>query len=149
MSRRARGFTLIEVLIVIVIGGILTTIAIRELGPTSSRVSARQARNVFSGMAARARAQAIESGQRTILLVDSEGDSVTVMAGGNVAETVRFRASMGIDIQASEAEIRICMGPRGFADTSCNSFNSTMEVAFVQGAQSRTLEILPLGQIRW
>lgn len=149
MNRRSRGFTLIEVLIVIVVGGILTAIAIKELGPASSRTSAQQARNVFGGIAARARAHAIERGQMTILVVDAQADSVSIVAGGNVLETVHFRAAMGIDIQAPTAETRICMSPRGFADTSCNSFTSTIEIAFVQGAQTRTLEILPLGQIRW
>jgi prepilin-type N-terminal cleavage/methylation domain-containing protein len=149
MNRRARGFTLIEVLIVIVIGGILTSIAIKELGPASSRTSAQQARNVFNGIASRARAHAIERGQTAILVVDAHADSVSIVAGGDVLETVHFRASMGIDIQAEAAVTQICMTPRGFADPSCNSFNTTIRVAFVQGAQSREVEILPLGQIRW
>lgn len=149
MNRRSRGFTVIEILVAIIIGSILTTIVIREVRPTAGQVSARQARNVFNGMAARARAQAIEAGERRILLVDTSGDSVSILAGGNVVETVRFRGELGIDIQASAPEIRLCMGPRGFADPSCNSFSSAVKVAFVRGGQSQTLEILPLGQIRW
>ena len=56
---------------------------------------------------------------------------------------------MGVDLQATTTTVRICMGPRGYANTSCNSFSSPVKMGFVQGAQSETIEILPLGQIRW
>jgi len=149
MNRRARGFTLIELLIVIVIGGILAAIVIKEVGPASSRASAHQARNVFVGMAARARAHAIERGQMTHLVVDAQADSVSIVAGGDVLETVHFRGSMGIDIRAPSAETRVCMTPRGFAEPSCNSFSSAIKMEFVRGTKSRAIEILPLGQLRW
>jgi prepilin-type N-terminal cleavage/methylation domain-containing protein len=149
MNHRARGFTLIEVLIVMVVGGILAGIVIKEIGPASSRTSAQQARNVFVGMAARARAHAIERGQMTQLVVDAQADSVSIVAGDDVLETVHFRAAMGIDIQAADATTRICMSPRGFAEPSCNSFSTTIKMEFVRGTRSRAVEILPLGQIRW
>ncbi len=149
MNRRSRGFTLIEVLIAIMIGMILTSIAVRGFGDTSSRMATRQARNVFNGMAARARAHAIESGSRTILIADAQGDSVVLFVGGTVIENIRFSGEMGVDIQSSSTVTRICMSPRGFADPDCNSFSSAITIAFVQGAQTETIEILPLGQIRW
>jgi prepilin-type N-terminal cleavage/methylation domain-containing protein len=149
MNRRARGFTLIEVLIVIVVGGILAGIAIKEVGPASGRASVQQARNVFNGMAARARAHAIERGQMTLLVVDAQADSVSIVAGGDVLETVHFRGGMGIDIRAPAAETRICMTPRGFAEPSCNSFSTAIKMEFVRGTRSSAIEILPLGQMRW
>ena len=149
MNRRARGFTLIEVLIVLVISTILMSMAVKAFGATSSNLAARQARNVFNGMAARARAQAIESGFTTMLVANIPGDSVWIFANGRVVENVRFGEEMGVDIQASAVTVRICMSPRGYANTNCNSFNSAVKMAFVQGAESETIEILPLGQIRW
>jgi prepilin-type N-terminal cleavage/methylation domain-containing protein len=149
MKRRNRGFTLIEVLVVIVIGSILMSMAVTGFGNTSSRMAARQARNVFNGMAARARAHAIESGWNTLLYANIAGDSAWIWANGRIVENVRFDAEMGIDLQAATPSIRICMGPRGYANTNCNSFSSPLKMAFVQGAQSETIEILPLGQIRW
>jgi len=149
MNRRAKGFTLIEVLIVLVISTILMSMAVKAFGATSSDLATRQARNVFNGMAARARAQAIESGFTTMLVANIPGDSVWIFANGRVVENVRFSEEMGVDIQASATTVRICMSPRGYANTNCNSFKSAVKMAFVQGAESETIEILPLGQIRW
>lgn len=150
MRSRNRGFTLIEVLIAIVIAAILTSMAVKGFGATSTALAARQARNVFNGMAARARAQAIESGFTTVLITSAAGDSVMILGqGGNIVENVRFAEEMNVDIRAPSATFRICMSPRGYADTDCNSFSSAFEVSFVAGTNSETIEILPLGQIRW
>jgi len=149
MNRRSRGFTLIEILVVIVIGGILMSMAVKGFGTTSSSLAVRQARNVYTGMAARARAHAIESGWNTLLVANIPGDSVWIWANGRIVENVRFAEEMGVDLRATSATVRICMSPRGYANTNCNSFSSTVKMAFVQGAQSETIEILPLGQIRW
>jgi len=149
MRRGRRGFTIIELVIVIAIGGILTAVAIKGFGVTSSLTAAKQARNVFNGMAARARAQAIESGQRTLLIADARGDSVMILAGGRIVENVRFAEEMDVDIQARDHLTFLCMSPRGYAEQACTSFNTTVKVSFVRGKQTRSLEILPLGQIRW
>ena len=150
MNRRSRGFSLIELIIAIMIGAILTSMAVKGFGSTSTSLAVSQARNVFNGMAARARAQAIESGTRTILIASITGDSVMILGqGGQIVENVRFAEELSVDIQASATTIRLCMSPRGYADTNCNSFSSTITVTFVAGSSSESLEILPLGQIRW
>jgi prepilin-type N-terminal cleavage/methylation domain-containing protein len=149
MNRRTRGFTLIEVLVVVVLGSILIQLAIKGFGLTSSQISVREARNVFNGMAARARAQAIESGLATVLIAYADGDSVVIVANGRTMENVLFGGDLGVDIQTSENITRICMNTRGYASPDCNSFDSVIKMAFVQGSKSATLEILPLGQIRW
>lgn len=149
MSRRTQGFTFIEVLVVLVIGSILMSMAVQAFGSASNNMAARQARNVFNGMVARARAQAIESGWTTVLVASIPGDSAWVFANGKVVENIRFGEEMGVDIRATATTVRLCMSPRGYANTSCNSFSSPMKMAFVQGGQSETIEILPLGQIRW
>lgn len=149
MPNRQSGFTIIELVVVITIGAVLTTFAVKGFGVTSNHAATRQARNVFNGMAARARAQAIETGMTTLLIADARGDSVLIFAGGRVVENVRFGEEMKVDIQASADVTRLCMNPRGYADQDCNSFDRTVEMTFARGEQSRSLEILPLGQIRW
>jgi hypothetical protein len=100
-------------------------------------------------MVARTRAQAIESGIPTILLADAQGDSVMILANGGFVETVNFGEEFGVDIQTTARITRICMNPRGFANTDCNSFSSAIKMSFVRGPKGKSIEILPLGQIRW
>lgn len=140
---------MIELLMAMVVGAILTSMAIRGFGLASSQVSAEQALNVYVGMVARARAQAIETGNTTMVITNAEGDSVMIFANGQLRENVRFGEEMGIDIQTSSNITQLCMSPRGYADTDCTSFSSAIEMSFVQGSKSTTIEILPLGQLRW
>ncbi|MBT8397970.1 MAG: prepilin-type N-terminal cleavage/methylation domain-containing protein [Gemmatimonadetes bacterium] len=149
MKRQNRGFTVIELMIVVVLGTIMTSMAIKGFGMVSNQASAREARNVFQGMVARTRAQAIESGLPSILIADAQGDSVMIIGTNGIMENVRFGEEMGVDIQTTERLTRICMNPRGFANTDCNSFTSAIKMSFVRGPKSKSIEILPLGQIRW
>jgi hypothetical protein len=84
-----------------------------------------------------------------MLVANIPGDSVWIFSNGRVVENVRFAEEMGIDLQATAVTVRVCMSPRGYANTNCNSFSSPVKMAFVQGAESETVEILPLGQVRW
>ncbi len=149
MNRRAYGFTLIEVLIVVVVGTILTSMAVKGFGTVLGQTSTRQARNVFVGLVARARAQAIESGQTMAVVTSATGDSVSIVAQGTVLETVRFGTEMDVDIQAASDVTQLCMNAKGYADTGCNSFSSAVTMAFVQGTEADSVEILPMGQVRW
>lgn len=149
MKRQRKGFTIIELITVIMIGAALTSFAIKGFGVTAQSAATRQARNVFNGMAARARAQAVESGWNTVLIADARGDSVMIMANGRIVENVRFAEEMDVDIQGTQDVTRLCLNPRGYANPSCTSFSSPVKVSFVAGEQTRTVEILPLGQLRW
>ena len=153
MKRRTRGFTLIEVLITILIGAILTSIAVKGFGLTSSEMSVRQAKNVFTGMVARARAMAIERGTLTMFYVDTNADSISISyylgesPWWDLEETVHFGDEMGIDIQSAYGTIYRYMTPRGYANTYYGH-TGTIDVTFVQGDQSETIQFLPLGQVR-
>lgn len=149
MNRRHRGFTIIELMVVMVLGAALMSVAIKAFGATANHTSARQARNVFNGMASRARAHAIETGRTTVLIADARGDSVLILSNGQIVENVRFGEEMDVNIEAEDAVTLLCMNPRGYADQDCSSFDRTVKLSFVQGNESMSLEILPLGQIRW
>jgi prepilin-type N-terminal cleavage/methylation domain-containing protein len=147
--RNRRGFTVIELMVVIVLGVIMVNMTLKGYGMVTNRMAAGEARSVFQGMVARARAQAIESGFTTVLLANTKGDSVMLLANGRIQETVRFMDQMGVDIEADEEVVRICMTPRGFANPDCGSFESAIKMAFVRGPRNEVIEIHPMGQILW
>jgi hypothetical protein len=140
---------MLEMMVVVLLAAIIAQMTYKGFGMVWSQVSAREARTVFHGLVSRTRAQAIESGMRTVLLADAAGDSVMILANGRIVENVRFMEEMGVDIRGPERVTRICMTPRGFANPLCNSFDSTIRMTFVRGLRSDTVQISPMGQLRW
>ncbi len=146
MNRSHTGFTIIELAIVILVGSILTSIVYSGFSSALGGFSVRGARDTFAAMHARTRAQAIESGKNLALYISASGDSVVISDGSTTYENVDFMGEFNINIIAG-ANLIICMNPRGYADTDCNSFDTTVTVGFVQGADTSALQILPLGQL--
>lgn len=137
---------MIELLIAIVIGLVLTGMAYRGFSDYLGRAAAQSARNSFASLHARTRANAIEMGTTVQLNVDREADSVWVQRGSTIVEAVPFGSDLGVDIQGS-GTVRLCMNPRGFAETSCNSFTGTETLVFAAGADTAGVELRTLGQI--
>jgi prepilin-type N-terminal cleavage/methylation domain-containing protein len=145
-----KGFTIVELLVVVILAALLLSTTVRGLGGALSDRSVRSARNSFEGIHARARAHAIERGSTVHLRVAEAGDSVWIEDGSEILEYVNFREVFGVDLVAYRAsEIRLCMTARGFADTSCNSFTEWDAVLFYQGNQVNWTLILPLGQLAY
>ena len=136
---------MIEMVVAIMVGAILLGIAITSFSGVQERMATGQAVRAFQGLHARARAQAIETGSLTRLWVDVAGDSVTLRRAGTVLETVRFRDELKVDLRGSS--FILCMGPRGYAVTDCNTFNSPVTLGFQSGTEGQTVELLPLGQL--
>ena len=149
MKNRPRGFAPTEVLTALLFlsAAMGFGVSAYEGGPGDRSV--RHARNVFNGMVARARAEAIESGHTAVLMANIAGDSVLLVSRGQILESVGFSEELGVELRASTPQLRLCIGPRGIANRDCNSFDTTVEVAFADGAASEVIEILPMGQIRW
>lgn len=147
MSRQRLGFSMIELVVAILIGSILTSIALSSYSNARGRFAVTGARNTFAALHARARAQAIEQGENVRIWIDASGDSIVLTTeGGTRLENIRFGDELAVDIRAS-GNYRLCMNPRGFADESCNNFSSAVTVGFWQGTDSATVKILPLGQL--
>lgn len=149
MRHPRNGFTMIEVVIVLTVGTILTGIAMNAFGGVEGRVAVGQARSTFASLHARARAQAIETGEMTRLFVDTAKDSVWIVRDGEQLETVRFAENFGVDIQASATRIRLCLNPRGFAETSCNSFSTSQTIKFAARSDTASVLMRALGQITY
>lgn len=143
-----RGFTIIELIIAVLVGAILASITIATLGSVQSRTAVRQSRNAFAALHARARAQAIEFGTTTILEVDVGGDSAWISRNDTILERIHFAQEFEVDVQSATTRYTLCMSPRGYADTDCTSFTGLAAMTFVQGADSMSATMLPLGQLQ-
>jgi len=147
MIRKA-GFTLIEVVIVLFIGGILASLALPMLGGAGGRMAIRGARDDFSGMLATARALAIESGMTVQLHWGAAGDSAWITRNDSILRTINFGERYDVDLSSSgSSPWTLCFSPRGYGNTGCNSFSSGPSVSFSRGADSTSVTVLPLGQL--
>lgn len=145
MSRR--GFTLIEVVLVVMVGAILTTIGMNAFGNVARSMRVSAARNAFVTYHARARASAIEFGANSQLFVDTGADTLAVTQNGRVRASLDFMREFNTDVQGSSSTYTLCMNPRGYAEADCNSFNSTVTLVFTSGGDTASVQIRPLGQL--
>lgn len=148
MKRGPPGFTVVELVFAILIGGILTSIAIATFNGAYGGYVVRGARDSFVAMHARARAQAIELGENVILDIHSAGDSVSIRTeGGDLLESLRFDEQRQVELLPAGTSLQLCLSPRGYADESCTSFTSPKRLEFWHNADSVGVGILPLGQL--
>ena len=162
MKSRTRGFTLIELVIVILIGSILTGIALNSFQNVQSRFAVQSAKRVYMSWHQRARSRAIEMGETVVLLVYTQGDSAaTLTRDGNTwsyGDVQRFDEELGVSLETQgNYSFFTCMTPRGYADTSCGSwgatygltatFSDTIRLRFRQSADTASVLILPMGQV--
>ncbi len=133
---------------VLMVGSILTSIAIQSFNGVSGRFAAKGARQTLLSMHARARAQAVEFGRTVQLNMDPGGDSVWLSQGARILDVVDFGEEFNVDLRTStDGYLSVCMNPRGFADTGCSNFNSPVTVTFVLATDTVSVRILTLGQM--
>lgn len=150
MHRTRTGFTIIELIIAIVIGSILTTIALSQLSGAQTRIAVRGAQTTYAAIHYRARVHGIEKGRNVMLHVDVAGDSVWIEDDGDTLEMIRFgddNLDMRISSPSSLTGYTLCFSPRGYTDTGCNTSNSLIRMHFAQGAEVTSLWVMPLGQL--
>ena len=148
MDTRRSGFSIIELVVVIMVGSVLTSIAITSFNGVSGRFATKGARQTFMSMHARARAHAVEYGEIVQLNLDPDDDSVWLSRAGEVLETLDFGDEFNVDIRTStNADVSVCMNARGFADIGCNNFDSPVTVSFLLASDTASVRVLTLGQV--
>ncbi len=148
MNDRRSGFSVIELVVVLMVGSILTSIALTSFNGVSGRFAVKGARQTFMSMHARARAQAVEYGSTVRLNLDAHGDSAWLSRGSEILEVLDFGEEFNVDVRTStDSDLRVCMNPRGFADTGCNNFNSAVTITFVLNSDAASVRLLTLGQM--
>ncbi len=150
------GFTLIELVIVILIGAALMTIAIPSFTRLTTGQNARNARDAMVWMSARARSRAIERGQVTLLEIDPPSERVWIVRrntgtalASDTLEKVNFSSEQTVTISTTaNTQITVCYNPRGYAfSCSGNSPGANVDVTFTHIDRNAVARVKPLGQI--
>lgn len=149
--RNRGGFTLLEVLFVLVIGAIVAGYGIPRIGNAFDSRAVVDGRDTIIWFAARARATALQSGTVTRLEIDPSTDEIRVqMHDADSTEVVSrdLAAELGIDVTtASTASIIVCYSPRGWAlSTSCSS-GVPATVSVQRREQQASVHVRALGQV--
>lgn len=149
MGNGRKGFTIVELMVVVVIAILVTSITVRSIGAAQAAYSTRAARDVFVSLVSQARSQAIESGMATAVIAHAAGDSALILNAGGDNTIVNFDREFGVDLRMSTANIVICISPRGYASSACTNFTSVQTVAFQNNAEVDSLRLYPYGQMRY
>jgi prepilin-type N-terminal cleavage/methylation domain-containing protein len=161
MKRSTNGFTMIELVFVILIGSILTGIALSSFQNVQARFAVRGAKEVYMTWHQRARAKAIETGETVIMVVWVSGDSTALMSqvdGSFQFSDVQRFDELGVQLRTQgNFSFIMCMTPRGYADRNCGqlgslygyqqTFGDTIRLQFWLNADSASVLILPMGQL--
>lgn len=144
--RSRRGFTLIEMLIVLVVGSMVLGVASREFVHVADQRAVSNVRDEAIRVAYEARSEALRSGRVIYMHVVPDSNVMRVQTGtGEVLrelDSSDFRADM-VGNRAS-----VCYTGRGYALPGCTTVKSNQAVGFTRGGDSTAVTILPLGQVR-
>jgi prepilin-type N-terminal cleavage/methylation domain-containing protein len=159
MRRPRRGFTLLEMIVVIAIGGILASIAILAFSTVHGRLAARSAQSNFLSMHAQARAFAVERGVPVRFVMDAGEDElrVEIVQGGDTEILnqldLQSEFAVGLTLRAGSTTTPavVCFTPRGIAEPGCGTVTQLTTVRLQRGTRAdgiREVELLPFGQAR-
>lgn len=143
--RNDAGFTAIELIVVLMLMAILTSLAVPAMGSYTTRHKTRRALDRLTGDIAMARMLAVRSGNRAVVQVNAP-DSYLIWVEGTPTDTVR-RVSLtgdypGVALQAPTADGRLVFNSRGLLLTP-----GTGVLTARLGGATDTLRITAAGRI--
>jgi len=143
-STNAHGFTIIELMIVVVLSGLLVVFAIPRMANSLRRTDVDGARTKTVALFNRARAVAIETNRHTALELNGTSALVTIQVPGGGRDTLAFEdfSSYGVALATSQGSIAI--DPRGIAS---GLGTSTAVIVLSKGSHADTVEVTGFGRI--
>jgi prepilin-type N-terminal cleavage/methylation domain-containing protein len=148
------GFTLVELLLVLIIGGILMSYAVPSFTRITSAQNAQNARDRLVWMANRARSTALTQGRVELLEISPARNAAWIVRrGGTTAadttEIVNFTGEYTATVTTSTNNtITVCYSARGYAFVCTgNSPTANVDATITHIDKTATARIKPLGQI--
>lgn len=142
------GFTVVELLIVLFIGTILTAVGVQEFGETRAVYELRNARNSLLVAASRARSEATRQGRPVELVIDPAGDRIRIQTSNGIIHQVRPLIEYGAEMDTEDGNpVTVCYSAGGVVYQSCSSGSLPVEVTFTRGPYVQKAVVRPLGQV--
>ena len=136
-----RGTTLLEMLLVITVLGVLTSVAVPRASAMIDRMSVKGATQDVVMALAVARAAATRRGSNASFVADSHTGKLRVVAGGETLLERDILRSRGVHLEASRESITFSPSGLGWG-----AANTTVIVS--RGARADTIVMSRLGRVR-
>jgi len=141
-----RGFTLIEILMVVTLVGILFTVAIPFFRTATSKQSVRSAMAAISAMHARAKSIAVQRARTTQLVLDAGAGTAVILStqvGGAVDTIGRVEDMVGrFGVTFSTTQATLSFSPRGIGTST-----SGTTIIVTKSGFSDTLTVSAAGRL--
>ncbi|MFQ6045145.1 MAG: GspH/FimT family protein [Gemmatimonadales bacterium] len=145
--RESRGLTLIEILIVIVLIGLIALLAYPRIGSAVAKENLRSAKGLVGSMHAKAKATAVQRGQRTVLWFD--GDKLVLRSRNPVSGAVDTVGSVedlyeryGATLTPRPTRDSLVFDPRGLGTET-----SGTTIYIQKGSYSDSLVVTSIGRV--
>jgi prepilin-type N-terminal cleavage/methylation domain-containing protein len=141
LERQVRqGYTLMELLIVLVIAAILSTVSVRALLGMRDRLAVRLAATDATRTLHDARSIAIAAARRTAVRLDGPRNTIAVLQG---IDTLRLLRLDDYGVQIRSTRDSIAWGPTGIGWGA-----NTATITLTRGSTSTALAVSRLGRVR-
>lgn len=141
---RIRGFTVIELLVVLVLLGVMFSIALPRLGTAVASRSVQNARAAVANLYARARVHAIQARTPATLRLNGTTVLITTQRAGvldTVGSVTNLAEQFGVAVQASGGPVVIA--PNGLVRSGL-----PLTAIFTRSGKVDTLRLLGYGEVQ-
>ena len=161
LKRGSPGFSLLELLMVVLVTALMVGVVIPVAGSVQRRMSLTNAKNSMVFLGARARSHAANRGALSRLVIDPNTNLAAVRFGTDTLTDARvdYEEDHSVELEIYDLDgslatlgrsrvLVICYSPRGYAQPGCagNPF-LPVRVRFTRDGKADSVEIRPLGQI--
>jgi prepilin-type N-terminal cleavage/methylation domain-containing protein len=134
------GYTIMEVLIVLAISAILSTVSVRALVGMRDRLAVRLAATDATRALSDARTIAITAARRTAVRIDGVRGTIAVLNGTDTLRLLRLN-DYGVRLRSTRDSL--AWGPTGIGWGA-----NTATITFTRGSASTALAVSRLGRVR-